>query len=82
MQVDYEKVAKIVKRIREYQSKSSPVPNLNEVQGIPGSNNNDDETDPGDPTSHNTPEDIGPVNDQTISGTGPGPTLGQIPGQD
>ena len=77
---DLEKVAKIVKRIREYQSKQTPVPDLNEVKGMPNPGSNDDVTDAGDPTSHNTPSDIGPHNDQTISGTGYGPSLGQAPG--
>ncbi len=77
---DLEKVAKIVKRIREYQSKASPVPSLKEVSGIPAASSNNDETDPADPTIHNTPSDIGPQNSQTISGTGDGPSLGRAPG--
>ena len=77
---DLVKVAKIVKRIREYQSKASPVPTLKEVSGVPGAAVNDDVTDPVDPTAHNTPTDIGPQNAQTISGTGSGPALGRAPG--
>lgn len=77
---DLEKVAKIVKRIREYQSKAAPVPLLAEVGGMPAPGSNDDVTDPADPTGHNTPSDIGPQNAQTISGTGSGPSLGKAPG--
>lgn len=78
--VDFVKVAKIVKRIREYQSKATPVPSLQEVRGVPTASSNDDATDPADPTAHNTPSDIGPENAQTISGTGSGPALGDAPG--
>lgn len=78
--VDLVKVAKIVKRVREYQSKAAPVPKLDEATGIPSAGSNEDATDPNDPTANNTPQDIGPDNAQTISGTGPGPSLGQAPG--
>lgn len=72
---DFSKVANIVKRVREYRSSPASVPKLDEVKGAPSSSENKDETYVGDPVAHNTPSDIGPENDQTISGTGKGPVM-------
>lgn len=75
--VDYQKVARIVKRLREFSSKTMSIPEGDSVKGLPSSASNLDETPDGteDPMSRNMPKDIGFDNPQTISGTGAGAEL-------
>jgi hypothetical protein len=76
--VDYIKVARIVRRLREFKSKQVTIPQGDSIKGSPCSASNNNET-PGveeDPNAHNTPKDVGFDNQQTISGTGSGSTLG------
>lgn len=76
--VDYIKVARIVRKLREFKSKQVSIPQGDSVKGSPCSASNMDET-PGmeeDPAKHNMPKDIGFDNPQTISGTGSGSTIG------
>lgn len=75
MPVDQVKIAQIVKRIQELKGQQVSIPNMTEVKGIPGSSGNANETDHEHPLKQQMPSDIGPVNDQTISGTGHGPPL-------
>ena len=79
--VDRQKVATIVKRINTLRETAVKVPDLNEVTGVPKADEgNINVTDISDPLSASTPRDIGPVNKQTISGTGTGPSLGSVTG--
>ena len=76
--VDYIKVARIVRRLREFKSKQVTITQGDSIKGSPCSASNNNET-PGveeDPNKHNMPEDIGFDNEQTISGTGSGSTIG------
>ena len=76
--VDFIKVARIVRRLREFKSETVSVPKGDSVMGSPLSASNKNET-PGmeeDPQKNNMPKDIGFDNPQTISGTGTGSIIG------
>jgi len=75
--VDYRKVAKIVRRLREFNSQVVNIPEGDSIKGSPSSSSNVDETPPReeDPLSKQLPKDIGFDNPQTISGTGSGGIL-------
>ena len=75
--VDYVKVAKIVRRLREFQSKTVSIPQGDSVKGSPNSASNADEAPAPEEEiiDNKMPKDIGFVNPQTISGTGTGGIL-------
>lgn len=73
------KVAAIIKRVNDFNKKQMSVPGGDVVGGAPKSSDNEDYSPRGqeDPMQENMPRDIGPCNEQTISGTGSGPVIGR-----